>query len=83
MLTGILGKELIRQEEVRKEKVPGVVTGLAWTPVGGEYTLHRRYIYAWEREAYAHRPTWRRDDGICKDSIEPCQITACKYCKQL
>jgi ATP-dependent Lon protease len=32
----ILGKEIIRQEVVRKERVPGVVTGLAWTPVGGE-----------------------------------------------
>jgi ATP-dependent Lon protease len=32
----ILGKELIRQEVIRKEPVPGVVTGLAWTPVGGE-----------------------------------------------
>jgi ATP-dependent Lon protease len=36
MLTDILGKELIRQEEARKENVPGVVTGLAWTPVGGD-----------------------------------------------
>jgi ATP-dependent Lon protease len=36
MLNGILGKEVIRQEEVRKEQVPGVVTGLAWTPVGGD-----------------------------------------------
>ena len=36
MLTEILGKELIRQEEARKENVPGVVTGLAWTPVGGD-----------------------------------------------
>jgi ATP-dependent Lon protease len=35
-LTGILGKELIRQEVARKEPVPGVVTGLAWTPVGGD-----------------------------------------------
>ena len=32
----MLGKELIRQEVARKEPVPGVVTGLAWTPVGGE-----------------------------------------------
>jgi len=32
----ILGKEQIRQEVVKKEPVPGVVTGLAWTPVGGE-----------------------------------------------
>jgi ATP-dependent Lon protease len=36
MLNGILGKEVIRQEEARKEHVPGVVTGLAWTPVGGD-----------------------------------------------
>jgi len=35
-LDAILGKELIRQEVARKEPVPGVVTGLAWTPVGGE-----------------------------------------------
>src|SRR5512137_1548257 len=36
MLAVVLGKELIRQEVARKEPVPGVVTGLAWTPVGGE-----------------------------------------------
>jgi len=35
-LPAILGKERIRQEVARKEPVPGVVTGLAWTPVGGE-----------------------------------------------
>ena len=36
MLSGILGKEPVRQEVARKDPVPGVVTGLAWTPVGGE-----------------------------------------------
>ncbi len=36
ILTEILGKELIRQEGARKENVSGVVTGLAWTPVGGD-----------------------------------------------
>ncbi|MDD1716464.1 MAG: endopeptidase La [Methanolinea sp.] len=35
-VTEILGKELIRQEVARKESIPGVITGLAWTPVGGE-----------------------------------------------
>jgi ATP-dependent Lon protease len=35
-LPAVLGKERIRQEVARKEPVPGVVTGLAWTPVGGE-----------------------------------------------
>ncbi|OPX65275.1 MULTISPECIES: endopeptidase La [unclassified Methanoregula] len=32
----ILGKEQVRQEVARKEPVLGVVTGLAWTPAGGE-----------------------------------------------
>jgi ATP-dependent Lon protease len=36
MLKEVLGKEVIRQEEAREENVPGVVTGLAWTPVGGD-----------------------------------------------
>lgn len=35
-LKDILGREIIRQEVARAEPVPGVVTGLAWTPVGGE-----------------------------------------------
>ena len=35
-LSPILGKEPIRQEVARKKPGPGVVTGLAWTPVGGE-----------------------------------------------
>jgi len=36
MLPDILGKSIFRHEAVQKENVPGVVTGLAWTPVGGE-----------------------------------------------
>ncbi|HOV68630.1 MAG TPA: AAA family ATPase, partial [Methanoregulaceae archaeon] len=32
----ILGREPVRLETVRREAVPGVVTGLAWTPVGGD-----------------------------------------------
>ena len=36
LLDEILGKEVIRQDVARNEKVPGVVTGLAWTPVGGD-----------------------------------------------
>jgi ATP-dependent Lon protease len=35
-LPAVLGKEQIRQDVAKKEPVPGVVTGLAWTPVGGE-----------------------------------------------
>lgn len=35
-LAAVLGKEPVRLEVARKDCVPGVVTGLAWTPVGGE-----------------------------------------------
>ena len=35
-LAAILGREPVRLETVRRDAVPGVVTGLAWTPVGGD-----------------------------------------------
>lgn len=35
-ITDILGKERVRHDRVKDENLPGVVTGLAWTPVGGE-----------------------------------------------
>jgi ATP-dependent Lon protease len=36
MLHGILGHELMRYDLVKEANSPGVVTGLAWTPVGGD-----------------------------------------------
>ena len=36
MLYDILGHELIAQQHAGKNNPPGVVTGLAWTPVGGD-----------------------------------------------
>ncbi len=36
MLYDILGRQKVRYEDALKENVPGVVTGLAWTPVGGD-----------------------------------------------
>ncbi|MBP7299214.1 MAG: endopeptidase La [Methanoculleus sp.] len=36
MLPAILGRETVRPDVARKENPPGVVTGLAWTPVGGD-----------------------------------------------
>jgi ATP-dependent Lon protease len=35
-LPEILGKEINHPDIARKDPVPGVVTGLAWTPVGGD-----------------------------------------------
>jgi ATP-dependent Lon protease len=36
MLFDILGPEISTYEKVKKSNPPGVVTGLAWTPVGGD-----------------------------------------------
>jgi ATP-dependent Lon protease len=36
MLFDILGPEISRYDKVKKSNSPGVVTGLAWTPVGGD-----------------------------------------------
>jgi len=36
MLTEILGKQKVRLDNALREKIPGVITGLAWTPVGGD-----------------------------------------------
>jgi ATP-dependent Lon protease len=36
MLTTLLGHEIARYDLVKESNIPGVVTGLAWTPVGGD-----------------------------------------------
>lgn len=36
MLQSLLGHEIARYDLVKESNVPGVVTGLAWTPVGGD-----------------------------------------------
>ncbi|MCG8619366.1 MAG: endopeptidase La, partial [Desulfobacterales bacterium] len=36
MLEEMLGHPVIRHDRVQEENPPGVVTGLAWTPMGGE-----------------------------------------------
>lgn len=35
-ITDILGNEKIRHDRIKDKNLPGIVTGLAWTPVGGE-----------------------------------------------
>ena len=36
LLEELLGHQVSRHDEIRKDSTPGVVTGLAWTPVGGD-----------------------------------------------
>ena len=35
-LDDVLGRKISRLNDIQKDSVPGVVTGLAWTPVGGD-----------------------------------------------
>lgn len=35
-LDDVLGRRMSRLNDIQKDSVPGVVTGLAWTPVGGD-----------------------------------------------
>ncbi len=35
-LQKVLGREVAHHDDLRKENLPGIATGLAWTPVGGE-----------------------------------------------
>lgn len=35
-LDDVLGRKIARLNDIQKDSVPGVVTGLAWTPVGGD-----------------------------------------------
>ena len=41
MLFDILGPEIATYDKVKKSNPPGVVTGLAWTPVGGIFYLSK------------------------------------------
>lgn len=36
MLKDVLGRQKVRLDKALQEKIPGVITGLAWTPVGGD-----------------------------------------------
>ena len=45
-----------------RTSVPGVATGLAWTPVGGDILFIEASAFR-AGAADPHRPTWRRDEG--------------------
>ena len=83
MLNEILGKEIIRKEEARKETLPGVVTGLAWTPVGRRHPLYRRNIHARKRKSHAYRAARGRDERVGNNLDEPDQVKACACREQL
>ncbi|MEG3056032.1 MAG: AAA family ATPase [Methanoculleus sp.] len=56
MLPEILGKEMVRPDVARKKNPPGVVTGLAWTPVGGDILFIEGTFMPGKGKLHADRP---------------------------
>ena len=48
----------------RRTRQPGVATGLAWTPVGGDVLFIEATAYAGQGQADDHRPARRRDARV-------------------
>ncbi|MEH2488710.1 hypothetical protein V1280_004649 [Bradyrhizobium sp. AZCC 2230] len=62
-LQAILGPKSFEQEIAMRTTVPGVATGLAWTPAGGDIQFVEATKHSWPRQADPHRPVGRRDEG--------------------
>ena len=51
-------------EARRRTRVPGVATGLAWTPVGGDVLFIEASAMPGKGKLHDHRPARRRDEGV-------------------
>ena len=51
-------------EVKRRTSDPGVATGLAWTPVGGDILFIEATAMPGKRPPHGHRPARRRDEGV-------------------
>ena len=60
----LLGRRRFFAEQRRRTKDPGVATGLAWTPIGGDVLFIEATAGAGHRQADDHRPARRRDAGV-------------------
>ena len=70
----ILGAPQFENEVAMRVSVPGVATGLAWTPVGGDILFIEATRIAGQRQADPHRPARRRDEGERAGRAEPGQV---------
>ncbi len=59
----ILGAPKFESEVAMRTSVPGVATGLAWTPVGGDILFIEATRIPGSGQAHPHRPARRRDEG--------------------
>ena len=62
-LAAILGAPQFENEVAMRTSVPGVATGLAWTPVGGDILFIEATRIAGQRQADPDRPARRGDAG--------------------
>ena len=60
----LLGRRRVFAEQRRRTKVPGVATGLAWTPTGGDVLFIEATAMPGVGQADDHRPARRRDEGV-------------------
>ena len=60
----LLGRRRFFAEQRRRTKDPGVATGLAWTPTGGDVLFIEATAMPGSRQADDHRPARRRDEGV-------------------
>ena len=60
----LLGRQRFFIEARRRTREPGVATGLAWTPVGGDVLFVEATRDARQGQAHAHRPARRRDARV-------------------
>ena len=72
-LATILGAPQFENEVAMRTSVPGVATGLAWTPVGGDILFIEATRIPGQRQADPHRPARRRDEGERAGGAQPRQ----------
>ena len=60
----LLGKPRFQPEVRRRTSEPGVATGLAWTPVGGDVLFVEAIAFPGDGQAADHGPARRRDEGV-------------------
>ena len=61
----LLGRAALPRRDVGGARAePGVATGLAWTPVGGDVLFVEATRDARQGQAHDHRPARRRDEGV-------------------
>ena len=69
----ILGPVRFENEVAMRSSVPGVATGLAWTPVGGDILFIEATRTPGGGRLAAHRPARRRDEGKRAGRVQPGQ----------